>query len=203
MNEAIPIGAYSNSRRNWIFPQLMNALYTANRDVVGLNVMFTLLESAIKISNPIVLGHLLHALQNSDVSDPTAYLFALLLGVMNMSQTFLHGVSFFFAYRMGLAWKTSTIALIFDKLFRVNLETFTSGTGKLVNLISNDVGRFDEWGVFSVFFWETYLEVTAIFLILVFTIGIYPALAALGSTFLLIPFQVWLFLFLMLNLICR
>jgi ATP-binding cassette subfamily C (CFTR/MRP) protein 4 len=93
---------------------------------------------------------------------------------------------------MGVTWRMSTIALVFDKLFTVRSEAFATSTGKLVNLISNDVGRFDEWGVFAVYFWESYLEVLAIFLVLVYSIGIYPALAALGSSLLLMPLQVTL-----------
>ena len=62
----------------------------------------------------------------------------------------------------------------------------------LLNLVSNDVFRFELWGVFAVFIWETYLELIAIFLILVYLLGIFPALAGVGTSLLLIPLQLYI-----------
>ena len=171
-------------------PKLMVAMNSANWNDVVYNAIFSGVESILRISSPVLLGILLQSLL--DPSTPVYYPFviALVLGLLSILQTIVHGLAFYFAYILGFTWRMSTVALIFDKLFRVKSEFLTSGTGKLVNLISNDVGRFDDWGVFAVFFWEAYLEVAAIFIILVLSLSIFPALAAVGTTFLLIPFQV-------------
>lgn len=48
--------------------------------------------------------------------------------------------------RAGLVWRNSVTALIYDALFRLRATTLqTTVTGKMVNLISNDVSRFEEF----------------------------------------------------------
>lgn len=168
----------------------MVAMNFATRDSVLFNALYSTIESILRISSPVLLGVLLRSLLDPKTPTYYPYVIAIVLGLLNILQTFIHGLAYYFAYKLGFTWRMSTIALVFDKLFRIKSELLTSGTGKLVNLISNDVGRFDDWGVFAVFFWEAYLEVAAIFLILVLSLGVFPALAAVGSTFLLIPFQV-------------
>ena len=54
--------------------------------------------------------------------------------------------------RFGNNMKMSIIGLIFNKLFEIRGDTFESAstdTGRLVNLISNDVFRFEEAAVVS------------------------------------------------------
>lgn len=181
--------SYATAKRFLFIPKLMNALNYSNLHMIIINTIFTLMESALRIASPVVLGIFLRALIDKTTPVEEAYKYACILGGMNLLQTFLHGISFFFAYGMGVGWRMSSIALIFDKLFHVRSESFANGTGKLVNLISNDVSRFDEWGVFMVFYWETYLELIAIFVILVYSLSVLPALAGVGTFLILIPPQ--------------
>ena len=172
------IEAYTEAKSMLFIPKLMVAMNFANRDGVVYNAIFSAVESILRISSPVLLGILLRSLLDPNTPAYYPYVIAIALGLISILQTFVHGLAFYFAYILGFTWRMSTVALVFDKLFRVKSEFLTSGTGKLVNLISNDVGRFDDWGVFAVFFWEAYLEVAAIFVILVLTISIFPALAA-------------------------
>jgi ATP-binding cassette subfamily C (CFTR/MRP) protein 4 len=184
--------AYLNSKKFWLIPRLMIAQNIAANRMVCLNILFTFMESSLKIASPVVLGLFLQSLVDKDTSAQYCYGLAALLGGMSLLQTLAHGFAFFFAYKAGIGWKLSSIALIFNKLFRVNQGAFANGTGKLVNLISNDVSRFENWGVFQVFFWETYLEIIVIFVILTYSIGVYPTLAGVGSSLILLPFQLGL-----------
>jgi hypothetical protein len=54
--------------------------------------------------------------------------------------------------RVGWAWKNTTTALIHDKLIGMDankLQSSGASTGMMVNLISNDVARFEEFAVVS------------------------------------------------------
>ena len=61
------------------------------------------------------------------------------------------------------------------------------GTGNLVNLISNDVAKFEEFSTFSPFFICGILELIAIMLILFFQLNIWAGLAAVGINVMFIP----------------
>eukprot|EP00597_Dinobryon_sp_UTEXLB2267_P000867 CAMPEP_0170058302 /NCGR_PEP_ID=MMETSP0019_2-20121128/977_1 /TAXON_ID=98059 /ORGANISM="Dinobryon sp., Strain UTEXLB2267" /LENGTH=1219 /DNA_ID=CAMNT_0010263211 /DNA_START=4007 /DNA_END=7666 /DNA_ORIENTATION=+ len=61
------------------------------------------------------------------------------------------------------------------------------GTGMLVNLISNDVSRFEEFAVMGCYSWEALVEAGVILLVLIYLLNISSAFAGVGSTVLFIP----------------
>ena len=92
---------------------------------------------------------------------------------------------------MGWQWKTATTGLIFNSLFKLKGMNVT-GTGKLVNLISNDVSKFEEFSVMAPFAFISMFELAAILIILIFELNIASAFAGIGMTVLFIPIQVYL-----------
>ena len=69
-----------------------------------------------------------------------------------LGQVVSHHIGFLFTYRAGWNWKNSCTALIHDRLFYLNggtLQGSSTSTGMLVNMISNDVARFEEFAVVS------------------------------------------------------
>lgn len=93
--------------------------------------------------------------------------------------------------RMGWQWKTAATGIIFNSLFKLR-GINTVGTGKLVNLISNDVSRFEEFAVMAPFAIISMFELAAILVILIFQLNIASAFAGIGMTILFIPIQVYL-----------
>ena len=93
--------------------------------------------------------------------------------------------------RMGWQWKTAATGLIFNSLFKLR-GINTVGTGKLVNLISNDVSRFEEFAVMAPFAIISMFELSAILIILIFQLNVASAFAGIGMTILFIPIQVYL-----------
>ena len=92
---------------------------------------------------------------------------------------------------MGWQWKTATTGLIFNTLFKLKGVNVT-GTGKLVNLISNDMSKFEEFSVMAPFFFMGIFEMLAILIILIFQLNIASAFAGIGMTIVFIPIQVYL-----------
>jgi hypothetical protein len=58
-----------------------------------------------------------------------------------------------------------------------------------VNLISNDVARFEEAAVFCAFFSVSMLELTAVLLLLIFELNVASGFAGVGMTVVFIPIQ--------------
>ena len=92
---------------------------------------------------------------------------------------------------MGWRWKTATTGFIFASLFQLKGMNVT-GTGKLVNLISNDVSKFEEFAVMAPFAIMGLLEMIAIFIILIFELNLAAAFAGIGITVLFIPIQIYI-----------
>jgi hypothetical protein len=59
----------------------------------------------------------------------------------------VHHTLFFISMRTGWNWKNAATALVHDKLIQLDaaaLQNSGTGTGMLINMISNDVQRFEE-----------------------------------------------------------
>ena len=114
--------------------------------------IYTLLEGVTRVASPVVLGLFLRDLQDQSVPHYWSFVWASVLTALTIAQTLIHHILFFFSMRMGNNMKMSVIGLIFNKLFEMRGDTFESAstdTGRLVNLISNDVFRFEEAAVVS------------------------------------------------------
>jgi ATP-binding cassette subfamily C (CFTR/MRP) protein 4 len=73
-----------------------------------------------------------------------------LLSGIGFLQVFIHHVLYFHSMRVGWNWKNASTALVHLKLLHLYsgvLQSSGSGTGMMVNLISNDVSRFEEFAI--------------------------------------------------------
>ena len=82
------------------------------------------------------------------------------------------------------------IAAVQEKLLRLNGSTLGHlSSGQVVNLVSNDVRRFDDFGPFWVFTWAGPLEATIVLIMIGIEIGWVPAICGVGTLLLLVPVQ--------------
>ena len=142
--------SYRESRSFFIFPRLMIALFKMSWVDVALVSIYTVVEGVTRVVMPVILIFLLRSLQNLSTPARQAYEWAAILGGVGIIQTIIHHVLFYISMRLGWNWKTACLALIHRQLFRLKgstLQQSGSGTGKLVNLISNDVARFEEFAI--------------------------------------------------------
>ncbi len=144
--------AYASSRSIFFFPRILVALWRAfwwDCTVCG---FYSLVEGATRVASPVILAFLLHELQSPDSPAWRAYMWGTVMCVLNLLQVVVHHVLFLISMRNGWNFKNSTTALIFDNLMMVRnsaLESAGMSTGKLVNLLSNDVARYEEFSVVS------------------------------------------------------
>jgi ATP-binding cassette subfamily C (CFTR/MRP) protein 4 len=155
---------YKKSTAFYFIPKLFVAFFNTNRQIWILISLFMLLEGIIRILLPVSLIFLLGALNNKSLKTEQ-YQWAFIISGLSLFQSFVHHIVFYFSMKIGWNWKNACTALIHEKLFELNASTLQSsgnGAGKLVNLISNDVARFED---LSAVFFCTYSLLILIYII--------------------------------------
>ncbi|KAL5033223.1 hypothetical protein BDV3_000232 [Batrachochytrium dendrobatidis] len=149
--------------------------------------MTYLIESMIQIAQGVVLGHLLQWFQDPTSDTKQGCLFAMGLAICVFGQGVLHHVDFFYAMRTGMQVRVSLIAAIYRKCLALSISN-TSSTGLIINLVSNDVQRFEDASVFAHFVWVGPIQTMVVFYVVYLEIGL-AAIAAIGALLLMIPLQ--------------
>lgn len=142
---------YIRSHSFWFIPRLMVALNRMVFYEMLLSVVYTIIEGVIRIALPLLLVFLLDALQKGD--SYRSYRWAGLIAALGVLQAIVHHILFFLTMRIGWNWRTSCTGLIYDALFKLEgADMHSVQNGKMVNMISNDVTRIEEFAVVSVMF---------------------------------------------------
>lgn len=119
------------------------------------------------------------------------YLYALGLVLTAAGIGILHHQFFFKAWRIGMQIRSSITALVYGKALRLQLSSLSqTSTGQIVNLMTNDIERFQKIGQFSHFLWLGPLESGVVTWLLYREIE-WAAFGGLALLFLLIPLQAW------------
>ena len=143
--------AYKTSEAFWFLPRLMVALIKFSWIDLTIVSVLTMVDAVGMLVTPYLLSSLLAALEDGE-SDRQCYMWAALLTGLAFFQVFNRHVYVFIAMRVGWNWKNATTALIHEKLIQMDvniLQSSGSSTGMMVNMISNDVARFEEFPIVS------------------------------------------------------
>ncbi|XP_053732526.1 ATP-binding cassette sub-family C member 4-like isoform X2 [Synchiropus splendidus] len=170
-------------------PQLARALiwcYWRSYLPIG---MFIFAEEIVRVIQPLLLGKLIGYFESrntgSQVAD--AYLYAAGVSLSAVSMALLHHIYFFQVQRAGMKIRVAVCHMIYQKALCLNTSSQTT-TGQIVNLLSNDVNRFDEVTLYLHFLWIGPIQATSVIVLLLYEIG--PSCLAGMSIFLvLLPVQ--------------
>lgn len=99
----------------------------------------------------------------------------------------LHHSEWFITLRTGMQIRVGLIAAIYQKIMNLSLSNVSS-TGLIVNLVSNDVQRFEDLAPFLHYTWVAPLQVIGYMTLIYFEIG-WAMFAAVGIIGLLVPIQ--------------
>ncbi|XP_035901949.1 multidrug resistance-associated protein 4 [Anopheles stephensi] len=157
-------------------------------------LMFSAFETANRVAQPLLLGELVsYFTPNQDtISERDAYLYA--IGVITCS--LLSVISFhpfiFYIFQLGMKFRIGASCLIYNKVLKLSKST-TAGdglNGKIINLLSNDVGKFDIALCFVHDLWKGPMEAILLGYFIYCQIGFS---GLLGMAFLMsfIPLQAW------------
>ncbi|XP_072433975.1 ATP-binding cassette sub-family C member 4 isoform X2 [Chiloscyllium punctatum] len=154
---------------------------------------FTFLEETIRVAQPIMLGKVINYFENYNPGDTEAYKvafgYAAGISLCTLSLAILHHLYFFHVQRCGMKLRIAMCHMIYKKaLLLSNVALAKTTTGQIVNLLSNDVNKFDQLTIFLHFLWVGPLQAIVVGVLLWQEIG--PScLAGMVILLILMPTQ--------------
>ncbi|XP_032908320.1 ATP-binding cassette sub-family C member 4 [Catharus ustulatus] len=154
--------------------------------------VFTMIEETLKIVQPLILGKIIRFFENYDASNEAALSFAYYAGALSVCTLILatmHHLYFYHVQRAGMKLRVAMCHMIYRKALRLsNVAMAKTTTGQIVNLLSNDVNKFDQVTIFLHFLWAGPLQAIAVTVLLWMEIG--PScLAGMAVLIILLPVQ--------------
>ncbi|XP_027249742.1 multidrug resistance-associated protein 4 isoform X3 [Cricetulus griseus] len=174
-------------------PSLTRAIircYWKSYVVLGI---FTLIEESTRVVQPIFLGKIIEYFEkydpNNSVALHTAYGYASVLSVCTLVLAILHHLYFYHVQCAGMRLRVAMCHMIYRKALRLsNTAMGKTTTGQIVNLLSNDVNKFDQVTIFLHFLWAGPLQAIGVTILLWVEIGI-SCLAGMAVLVVLLPLQ--------------
>ncbi|XP_059748154.1 ATP-binding cassette subfamily C member 4-like [Bos taurus] len=182
-------------------PSLMKAIIKCYWKSYMPFAIFTLFEEIFRVLLLTYFEDLLTYFQNYDPSDSgalfKAYGYTAVLNVCIVIWEILHHFFFYYIQRIGMRLRVAMCHMIYRKTLRLsNSDMGKTTTGQIVNLLSNDVNRFDRVTMFLHFLWTGPLTAITVIILLWMEIGIscLPGMTLLIILILLQSFSGKLFL---------
>ncbi|XP_034534130.1 multidrug resistance-associated protein 4-like [Notolabrus celidotus] len=174
-------------------PRLSKAIikcYWKSYSVLG---FFTLVEEVIKIIQPVVLGKMVEYFESNDPNNTQAlydaYGYAAGMSICTIGLALLHHLYFYHVQRAGMKIRVAMCHMIFKKALCLSHSAMgKTTTGQIVNLLSNDVNKFDEVTIFLHFLWVGPLQAAVVVGLLWVEIGA-SCLAGMVVLMFLMPMQ--------------
>ncbi|KAI8894568.1 P-loop containing nucleoside triphosphate hydrolase protein [Globomyces pollinis-pini] len=125
--------------------------------------------------------------EDADIQQAAFYIFAISASLMG--QSVFHAVAWFVAQRIGIQVRVGLIATIYRKSLKLSIAN-TASTGQIVNLLSNDVQRFEDCACFTHYIWAAPAQVLLVAYFMYLQIG-WSCLSPIISLIVLLPLQTW------------
>ncbi|XP_041637493.1 multidrug resistance-associated protein 4 [Cheilinus undulatus] len=154
---------------------------------------FTLIEEVIKVIQPVILGKMIEYFENYDPDNQKAlneaFGYATAMSVCTIGLALLHHLYFYHVQRTGMKIRVAMCHMIYKKALCLSSSAMgKTTTGQIVNLLSNDVNRFDDVTIFLHFLWVGPLQAAAVVGLLWVEIGA-SCLAGMVVLMFLMPMQ--------------
>ncbi|XP_058404363.1 ATP-binding cassette sub-family C member 4 isoform X3 [Diceros bicornis minor] len=155
--------------------------------------VFTLIEEVVKVIQPIFLGKIIDYFEGYDPTGSVAlhevYAYAVVLTACTLILALLHHLYFYHVQCAGMRLRVAMCHMIYRKALRLsNVAMGKTTTGQIVNLLSNDVNKFDQVTIFLHFLWAGPLQAIAVTALLWMEIGI-SCLAGMTVLIIILPLQ--------------
>jgi ATP-binding cassette subfamily C (CFTR/MRP) protein 4 len=159
--------------------------------IYGLDYSFSglmyLLEVFVQLAQGYFLSRLLTWFQTPNAPLDLGYYYCLGLTLGTFLHGLLHHIEFFSSMRVGMRVRVGLIAAIYRKCLALSISN-TSSTGYIVNMISNDVQRFEDAAPFAHFVWIVPIQIVLTMWLVYLEIG-FLFVAPLIGLLLLVPIQ--------------
>ncbi|XP_069577159.1 ATP-binding cassette sub-family C member 4-like isoform X2 [Brachyistius frenatus] len=174
-------------------PNLAKVIFMCHWRPYSVLGFFTLVEEIIKVIQPVFLGQLIRYFESYNPENAAALLealgYAAGLAVCAIGLAVIHHLYFYHVQRTGMKIRVAMCHMIYKKALRLSSSaTGKTTTGQIVNLLSNDVNKFDEVTIFLHFLWVGPLQAAVVTGLLWAEIG--PScLVGMAVILFLMPFQ--------------
>ena len=144
-----------------------------------------------RIAQPLFLKQIVLVISDRTLDAYIGYLYAIGLGLSALIQALIHQQFFFRTTRVGLHARIALSSLIYKRLLSLPTRAIMkTTTGQVINLISNDVSKFEDLSVNIHHIWSGPLEAAIAFGIIWNEIGI-PTLFGYAVLLLSVPVQLF------------
>ena len=144
-----------------------------------------------RIAQPLFLKQVVLNINDSNSPSYIGYLYAIGIGLAIFIQAILQHQLWFRTTRIGTHVRVAVSSIIYKRLLSLPTRSLmTTTTGQMINLISNDVSKFEELGINFQLIWEAPLEAIIVFGLIWNEIGI-PTLFGYSVLLLLVPLQLF------------
>ncbi|GAB0093529.1 probable multidrug resistance-associated protein lethal(2)03659 [Sergentomyia squamirostris] len=162
--------------------------------VIGWGLLFSLIETVTRVAQPLCLGGLVMYFSPGEapVTKEEAYLYASGIVLSSLIPVLLFHPFILFIFQHGMKIRVGTCALMYKKVMRLSkCTTFDGLNGQVINMMSNDVGRFDIAMAFIHDLWKGPIEAILLGYFIYREIGVS---GVIGMAFLLsfIPLQAYI-----------
>ncbi|KAK3266351.1 hypothetical protein CYMTET_25021 [Cymbomonas tetramitiformis] len=173
---------------------LFRLIFQLHFDTALKHAVLGLVVTVAHFAGPLLLREFIAELErledDSSRSAERAWILAAFLGANGLFLTVNHHQFFFTGMQFGYRVRTQMMAAIHSKVLRLNSKAIsTITTGQMVNLVSNDVRKFDDALNFWVFLFDGPLELFLVVALLWTEIGFLATLLSTGTMLSLIPLQ--------------
>jgi len=177
--ESLLIAWLNECKRRPKSPELFRAIFEAFRGKVLLGGTWAIAEAACRIGQPLLVGALLDALQQDDLL--ALYGFATGLVVVGLCQAVVQHQLYYVNMVTGWNLRIALTGLLHWKMLRLRSSTLESSTtADWRNLVANDCNRFELAWPYVHFGWSSFIDLVAVFVLLVHFAGIVPTLGGLA-----------------------
>uniref|UniRef100_A0A3B4ZXD9 Multidrug resistance-associated protein 4-like n=1 Tax=Stegastes partitus TaxID=144197 RepID=A0A3B4ZXD9_9TELE len=176
-------------------PKLSRVLIKCYGKSYAVAGLFVFLQEAIKVIQPLLLGKIILFFEDYHPDDERslymAYGYAAAMSISTFALTILQHLYFYHVQRTGMKMRVAMCHMVYRKALGLNSESMgQTTTGQIVNLLSNDVSRFDEITINLHYLWLGPLQAIVIIVLLWYEIG--PScLAGVAVITLMMPLQTW------------
>ncbi|XP_072393683.1 ATP-binding cassette sub-family C member 4-like [Diabrotica undecimpunctata] len=155
-----------------------------------LGCILALMDLLVRLSQPIMLGNMLSYFKpGTETTKEEALWYAGAVVVLNGISALLINQYIMNAFHYGMKVRAAVCSLIYRKALRLSHTALgDTASGKIVNLLSNDVSRFD---IVSIFIHHMWVAPTSAIFILFFMYreAGYAAILGIVTVFLVVPLQ--------------
>lgn len=166
------------------------------QDLLCSAIVFFIFEFIVRMSQPIFLMKLVAYYSNNYSDDDNiheAYLYAAGMILCSVLTVLLLHPNSLTVWSIGLKMRVAVMSLIYRKVLRLSRTALVDTTaGQMVNLLSNDVGRFEVSIMYVHYLWAGPLGAVFVIVILTYILDFWSAFIGIAVLMLFIPLQIFM-----------